>query len=83
MSATTRAQGLPWLSVARRLTRKTPLSKPITLLHAFAAQQTRGDINIYPRFAPQLYRKLLSNPTDDVLRRFIREGERGAWRRLE
>jgi len=52
-------------------------------MHAILNQKYIGDINIYPSFNPFLYYELLKNPTHSGLKKFILEGERATWPKLE
>ncbi len=77
-----RSQGLPVVALGRRLASKTPLQRPLDLLHELASQQYRGDIDIHPRFEPSQYPKLLSNPSASDMEHFVREGQRATWPRI-
>ncbi len=45
-------------------------------------QEYRGDVNIHPPISPWMYRRMLSNPSVEELRNYIRLGERATWPRL-
>ena len=77
-----RSQGLPVVALGRRLAARTPLRRPLDLLHDLAAQQYRGDIDIHPRFDPRQYPKIFRNPTLADLEHFVLEGERATWPRM-
>ena len=77
-----RSQGLPVVALGRRLAAKTPLKRPLDLVHDLAAQQYRGDIDIHPRFEPGQYRKLLRNPSAADMEHFVLEGQRATWSRI-
>jgi TAG lipase/steryl ester hydrolase/phospholipase A2/LPA acyltransferase len=77
-----RAQSLPLLRAGKKLAAPTPLQGPAELVHSLATQQYRGDIDIYPRFEPSQYPKLLKNPSREELVHFVAEGERAAWPRI-
>ena len=77
-----RSQGLPLVKATRKFASATPLRGPAELLHSIAEQQLTGDIDIHPRFEPRAYLRLLSNPSQDDLVWFIKEGERAAWPKL-
>jgi len=56
------------------------------LVHKMAGvirQRYSGDVNIVPRHSPRQLMKMFSNPSVDDIRRFIRDGERATWPRLE
>ncbi len=44
-----------------------------------AEQEYRGDVNIHPPVSPWMYRRILSNPSVDDLKRYIQLGERATW----
>lgn len=46
-------------------------------------QRYSGDINIYPRSTPQRFLRIFSNPQHDDIQRYIRDGERMTWPKLE
>ncbi len=81
-TAPLRRQAVPVLNAARFVTRGTPLRKSLNLLLSLAEQQYGGDIDIYPRFEPAMYLKMLKNPSEDDLRKFILEGQRATWPKL-
>ncbi|TVP57783.1 MAG: DUF3336 domain-containing protein [Halomonadaceae bacterium] len=51
-------------------------------VHAMTTQNYLGDINIQFPFQPLLYRKILSNPSEQDLKMFIKMGERATWPQL-
>ncbi len=81
-TAPLRRQAVPVLNAARLVTRGTPLRKSLNLLLSLAEQQYGGDIDIYPRFEPAMYLKMIKNPSEDDLRKFILEGQRATWPKL-
>ncbi|MBF0226711.1 MAG: DUF3336 domain-containing protein [Desulfobacterales bacterium] len=54
----------------------------LNYIYATGKQEYLGDINIYPRFDPFMYRKVLSNPTIEDVEYFILEGQRSTWPKL-
>ncbi len=68
------------------LTRNTWSSSMIRPLveqaHAMATQSYVGDINVQFPFRPALYRKVLSNPSEQDLAMYLRIGERAIWPRM-
>lgn len=81
-TAPLRRQAVPVLNAARLVTKGTPLRKSLNLLLSLAEQQYGGDIDIYPRFEPAMYLKMIKNPSEDDLRKFILEGQRATWPKL-
>ena len=84
-SATLRTQGALVTDLARRATSASDgLARQLAIqAHTLATQDYRGDIDIYPRFRPNLLTKVAVNPTRDDLAEFIREGERSVWPKVE
>ena len=83
-TATARTQGAYTADVVRRLTPAWggPIRQAADRAYALVTQDYRGDIEIHPRFRPDLLRKVVANPTRADLAVFIREGERATWPRL-
>jgi len=77
-----RRQAVPFLNAAEFVARRTPLADSLRLLLALAEQEYGGDIDIHPRLRPSMLLKMLKNPTEDELQRFILEGERATWPKL-
>ena len=77
------AQSRQLLQIAAKLAEPTPLSDWVGLAAGLADQDYRGDIDIHPRFDLRLFSRVFSNPTPKELDRFILEGERATWPRLE
>lgn len=71
------------LQVAAKLAEPTPLSGWVGIAQGLADQDYRGDIDLHPRLDLRLFRRVFSNPTRAELDRFILEGERATWPRLE
>lgn len=46
-------------------------------------QRYSGDINLFPRQSPRQLMKMFSNPSEDEIQRFIRDGERATWPKIE
>lgn len=46
-------------------------------------QKYTGDVNIFPRHTPRQLVNMFANPTSDDIQRFIREGERATWPKIE
>ena len=81
-TAPLRRPAVPVLNAARWATRGTPLRKSLNLLLSLAEQQYSGDIDIYPRFEASMYLRMMSNPSEAELARFILEGQRATWPKL-
>lgn len=48
-------------------------------MYTILAQRYYGDVTIAPRYRLSHYAKMLSNPTPDLVRELILEGERATW----
>ncbi len=81
-TAPLRRPAVPVLNAASWATKGTPLRKSLNLLLSLAEQQYGGDIDIYPRFEASMYLKMMSNPSEAELARFILEGQRATWPKL-
>lgn len=81
VSSSARAQGGMALEVMQKLTRpgRSPLRQVTERGLALFGQSYRGDIDIHPRFRPELLRKVAVNPTREDLATFIREGRKAVW----
>jgi TAG lipase / steryl ester hydrolase / phospholipase A2 / LPA acyltransferase len=77
-----RNQGSGVVDLVRRVSGSGTLGLATEQLHTLVNQDYKGDIDIHPRFNPQVYSKVLSNPTRDDLDFFILEGQRAVWPRL-
>lgn len=52
-------------------------------LNEILQQRYSGDISIFPHHTPRQLLRMFSNPSPDEIRRYIREGERTTWPKLE
>lgn len=52
-------------------------------LHDVVRQRYSGDVNIFPRHTPRQLMRMFANPSPDDIRRFIRDGERATWPKIE
>lgn len=77
-----RRRAVPVLEAARALAKGTHLTRSLGLLLSLAEQEYGGDIDIHPRFDVGMYLKVMKNPTEDELRRFVLEGQRATWPKL-
>jgi TAG lipase / steryl ester hydrolase / phospholipase A2 / LPA acyltransferase len=55
----------------------------LSKLYGVVRQRYSGDINVFPRHTPRRLMRMLSNPSPDDIRRYIRDGERATWPRIE
>lgn len=46
-------------------------------------QRYSGDVNVFPRHTPAHLLRMFSNPSTEDIRRFIEDGERATWPKLE
>jgi predicted acylesterase/phospholipase RssA len=46
-------------------------------------QRYSGDVNVFPKHSPAQLLKMFANPSAEDIRRFIAEGERATWAKLE
>jgi NTE family protein len=74
------------LAATLKLTREGPspgiLRPLLEQAHAMANQDYLGDITVQFPLRPLLYRKILSNPSQQDLEMFIRLGEQATWPRM-
>jgi len=59
------------------------LRKPFEMASSVLSQDYSGNVNIFPRFRIASYVELIRNPTLAAVKRFMLEGERSAWSRME
>ncbi|MFN7146737.1 MAG: DUF3336 domain-containing protein, partial [Myxococcota bacterium] len=83
-SFTARSQTTYAADLARRVAPSWsgPVQRLAERTHALVSQDYRGDIEIHPRFRPELLAKMVANPTRADLVAFIREGERATWPKI-
>ena len=81
-TAPLRRQAVPLLNAAKLVTRGTPLRQSMNLMLSLAEQAYGGDIDIHPRFEPSMLLRMLKNPSEDDLARFVLEGQRATWPQL-
>ena len=68
--------------LARRAAGSGPLQQLADRAYGLVSQDYRGDIDIHPRFRPELLTRIVRNPSRKDLETFILEGERATWPRL-
>lgn len=71
------------LSHGRKRLRSPVLGFWLTQAHAMFAQDYSADITVYPNFLKMAPWKLFSNPNEEEVAQWIREGERATWPRIE
>ena len=82
-NSTARSQAKSLLDLARGALPLGPLARPLETASAILDQNYRGNINIFPEVSLWRYFNVTSNPDLDTIKRFILEGERAAWPRIE
>lgn len=81
-TATARTQGAFAADLARRAL-PIPAGRELAdRAYALVTQDYRGDIDIHPRFRPELLTKMVKNPSRADLATFVHEGERATWPKL-
>lgn len=78
-----RSQTSHLLNFARANLPLGPLRRPLETAASILDQDYRGNINIQPDVSLRGYIQVTRNPTREAVQRFIFEGERAAWPRLE
>ncbi|MGH8456409.1 MAG: DUF3336 domain-containing protein [Stenotrophobium sp.] len=79
-----RAQAKSVLNLARaNLSFGGSLRKPLDAAASILDQDYRGNINIFPDVSIWRYANVTSNPSMESIQRFILEGERATWPRIE
>lgn len=71
------------LRLANQHLQGAPVMRMADRLNGIIGQRYSGDINIFPRQSARQLMRLLSNPSDADIVRFIRDGERATWPRME
>jgi predicted acylesterase/phospholipase RssA len=71
------------LKLAQAHLDESPTRRVADQLNAIIAQRYSGDINIVPTHTPRQLVRMFSNLDSRELARFIREGERATWPRVE
>jgi len=80
---TLRGQAKSILDLARANVRNGLLRQPLDTASSILDQDYRGNINIYPEVSLWRYANVTSNPTMESIKRFMLEGERATWPRME
>ena len=55
----------------------------INKLDNVTRQKYSGDVNIFPRHTPKQLLNMFANLTDDEIQRFIRDGDRATWPKID
>lgn len=71
------------IKLARENTDSSTLGMVLEKVDTLSNQQYSGDITIFPREKAAKYLQIFSNLTHDGLQRFIDEGERETWPKIE
>lgn len=77
-----RVQTAQLLKVVQARVRGDRLHTAIEHARLLAEQNYRGDTSIHPPINAWMYRKMLSNPSVDDLKRYIRLGEQATWPKI-
>ena len=77
-----RVQAAQVLKVLQARVRGDRLHTAIEHARLLAEQNYRGDTSIHPPINAWMYRKMLSNPSVDDLKRYIRLGEQATWPKI-
>ncbi|MGH8460279.1 MAG: DUF3336 domain-containing protein [Stenotrophobium sp.] len=81
--STLRGQARDILNLARANMPFGDLRKPLDAASSILDQDYRGNINIFPDMSIWRYANVTSNPTMESIQRFMLEGERATWPRME
>lgn len=60
-----------------------PLRRPLDTASSILDQDYRGNINIFPEVSLWRYANVTANPSMESIKRFMLEGERATWPRIE
>lgn len=82
-SATVRSQASGLLKLARSVLPLPSIGQTIDAATSVLDQDYRGNINIFPDLSLWRYANVTSNPKIADVQRFMLEGERAAWPRIE
>ena len=52
-------------------------------MYGVIRQRYSGDINLFPRQSARQLMKMFSNPSENEIQGFIRDGERATWPKIE
>lgn len=71
------------LRVTRNYLGGAGASRIVDLLNDIMQQRYSGDVSVFPRHTPAQLMRMFVNPTQADIARYIREGERATWPKLE
>jgi TAG lipase/steryl ester hydrolase/phospholipase A2/LPA acyltransferase len=71
------------LALARKHIDPYGVGRAINKIDNLVRQRYSGDVNVFPKHTPAQLLKMFANPTAAEIRRFITEGERATWPKLE
>lgn len=80
-SVRTQAKGL--IDLARHNLPSGSAARGLDIASSVLDQDYRGNINIFPEVSLWRYANVTANPTMDAIKRFMLEGERATWPRIE
>ncbi len=81
--STLRGNAKSLLDLARGALPLGPFGRPLETASSILDQNYRGNINIFPDVSLWRYINVTSNPNLETVKRFMLEGERAAWPRIE
>ncbi|HEX4872557.1 MAG TPA: DUF3336 domain-containing protein [Nevskiaceae bacterium] len=82
LAGTVRTQARDLINLARANAPRM-VGAPLDTASSILDQDYRGNINIFPEVSLWRYVNVTSNPRPQTVRRFMFEGERAAWARIE
>jgi TAG lipase / steryl ester hydrolase / phospholipase A2 / LPA acyltransferase len=81
--STVRGQAKSLIDLARQNMPMEALRRSLDTASSILDQDYRGNINIFPDVSLWRYANVTSNPTMESIKRFMLEGERATWPRIE
>jgi len=82
-TSTVRQQAKSIINFVRASIPLGDFNKPLDTAASILDQDYRGNINIFPEVSLWRYANIAKNPDMEAVQRFILEGERAAWPRIE
>ncbi|MEK6807060.1 MAG: DUF3336 domain-containing protein [Pseudomonadota bacterium] len=55
----------------------------LSKVYSIVRQRYSGDVNIFPSHAPKQLMRMFANPSSEDIARFIRDGERATWPKID
>ena len=71
------------LKVAHQYSQSFAGGRIVDALNDILQQRYSGDISVFPRQTPMQLMRMFANPTPQEILRYIREGERATWPKIE